>query len=120
MSRVKQVVALLNNGEPQILDLFKNTLQSRLYYILYETNDLRAALETAKRVLTKEKIDKQRTGQSSASPFLKANQKDTKRNSEIGVTFDALESIARNKESIDQLTSLVNRMDMKLDRRETQ
>ena len=38
--------------------------------MLYQIDDLRTAIETAKRVLTKEKIDKQRTGQSPASPFM--------------------------------------------------
>ena len=65
IGRVKQVAGLLNYGEPQILELFKNTLPSRLYYTLYPIDDLRTATETAKRVLTKEKIDKQRAGQSS-------------------------------------------------------
>ena len=78
VSRVKQVAALLNYGEPQILELFKNTLPSRLYYMLYPIDELRAAVETAKRVLTKEKIDKQRTGQSSTSPFMKASQESKK------------------------------------------
>ena len=66
-------------------------------------------------MLTKEKIDKQRTGQSSASPFMKANQ-ETKKNCEKGVSFGALETIERNSDSIDKLTSLINKMDMKLDR----
>ena len=35
--------------------------------MLYLINDLRTAVETAKRVLSKEKLDNQRTGQSSAS-----------------------------------------------------
>ena len=48
--KAKQVVTLLNYGEPQILELFKNTLPSRLYYI----NNLREAVETAKCMLTKE------------------------------------------------------------------
>ena len=42
--------------------------------MLYQIDDLRRANETAKRVLTKEKIDKQRSGQSSASPFMKDSQ----------------------------------------------
>ena len=39
ITRVKQVTALLNYGKPQILELFKNTLPSKLYYILYQIND---------------------------------------------------------------------------------
>ena len=72
------MAALLNYGEPQILELFKNTLPSWLYYMLYPIDDLRTSVETAKRVLAKEKTDKQRTGQSSPSPFMKANQKSKK------------------------------------------
>ena len=55
---VKQVATLVNYGDPQILELFKNTLPSRLYYMLYQIDDLRMAVETAKRLLTKEQIDK--------------------------------------------------------------
>ena len=73
ITRVQQVAGLLNYGEPQILELFKNTLPSRLYYMLYQINDLRTTVETAKRVLTKEKLDKQITGQSSVSPFMKTS-----------------------------------------------
>ena len=52
------MAALLNYGEPQILEWFKNTLPSRLYYMLYQINDLRVVVETAKRLLTKQQIDK--------------------------------------------------------------
>ena len=117
---VKQVAVLLNYGEPQILELFKNTLPGRLYYMLYQIDDLRTAIETAKWVLTREKIDKQRTGQSSASPFMKASQENSKKNCEKGVSFGALETTERNSDIKDKLTSLVNKLDMKLDRRETQ
>ena len=120
ISRVKQVAALLNYGELQILELFKNTLPNRLYYMLYQIDDLRTAIETAKRVLTKEKIDKPRSGQSSASPFMKASQENSKKSCEKGISFGALETIERNSDSIDKLTSLVSKLDMKLDRKEDQ
>ena len=68
--KVKQVAALLDYGDPQILDLFKNTLPSRLYYLLYHIDNLNVVIEMAKCILTKEKIDKQKTGQSSATPFM--------------------------------------------------
>ena len=61
---------LLGYGEPQVLEVFKNTLQTKLYWILFPIEDLRKAVETAKRILTKEKLDKQLTGQTSASPFM--------------------------------------------------
>ena len=47
IQKVKQVVALLNYGDPQILELSKNTLPSRLYYMLYQIDDLRVVVETA-------------------------------------------------------------------------
>ena len=111
-------MALLNYGEPQILELFKNTLPSRLYYMLYQIDDLRTAVETAKRLLIKEQLDKQKTGQSSASPLMKVSQEKSKKN-EKGVTFGAMETIKRH-DSIVKLTSLMNKLDMKLDRREVQ
>ena len=70
--KVKQVASLLNYGEPEILELFKNTLPSKLYWILFPINNLREAIKTAKRVMKKEKLDKQLTGQTSnISPFMK-------------------------------------------------
>ena len=119
---IKQVAALLNYGEPQILEMFKNTLPSRLYYLLYQIDNLNATIETAKRILTKEKIDKQKTGRSSTTPFMKASQ-DKSKKSEKGVSFGTLETketIDRHSTSIDKLTSLVNKLDMQLHRQEAQ
>ena len=67
---IRQVAALLGYGEPQILEVFKNTLPTKLYWILFPIGDLRQAVETAKRILTKEKLDRQITGQSSSTPFM--------------------------------------------------
>ena len=72
--------------------------------------------------MTKEKIDKQKTGQSSATPFMKASQEKLKKN-EKGVSFGVLETkgtMKRHSDSIAKLTSLVNKLDMKLYRREAQ
>ena len=54
--KVKQVAALLDYGESQMLELFKNTLPSRFYYLLYQIDNLNAMIGTAKQILTKEKI----------------------------------------------------------------
>ena len=70
--KVKQVASLLTYGEPEILELFKNTLPSKLYWILFPINNLREAVDTAKRMMNKEKLEKQLTGQTSnISPFMK-------------------------------------------------
>ena len=66
------MAVLLNYGEQQILELFKNTFPSRLYWVLIPIEDLRIAVDTAKRVLMKEKIDRQLSGQSgTTTPFMK-------------------------------------------------
>ena len=88
--------------------------------MLYQINDFRSTVETAKRVLTKEKLDKQKAGQSSVSPFMKGSKENTKKNNEKGVSFDALETIDRHSDSMDKLASLVCKLDMKLDKKETQ
>ena len=62
--RMSQVAAMLNYEEMQILENFKNTLPYQLYSTLINVNNLRDAIDLAKRVLTKEKFDRQLTGQS--------------------------------------------------------
>ena len=116
--------ALLNYGEPQILELFKNTLLSRLYYMLYHIDDLRMAVDTAKRLLNKEQIDK-KSGQATASPFMQTSQDNSKSKSkseknEKKVSFSAVEAIERTTDSTESLASLMDKMDTKLDRREDQ
>ena len=66
---IRQVAALLGYDKPQVLEVFKNTLSSRLYWFLFPIEDLRQAVETGKRILTIEKIDRQLVGQSSLSPL---------------------------------------------------
>ena len=56
ISKIKQVAALLNYRQPQILELFKNTLPSKLYWILFPITNLRDAVDAMKRELTKEKL----------------------------------------------------------------
>ena len=55
--RMSQVAAMLNYGEIQMLENFKNTLPYQLYLTLINVNNLRDAIDLAKRVLTKEKLD---------------------------------------------------------------
>ena len=69
-THIRQVAALLGYGEPQILEVFKNTLPTKLYWILFPIEDLGQAVETAKRILTKKKLDKQLEGQSLSTPLM--------------------------------------------------
>ena len=119
--RMSQVVAMLNYGEMQILENFKNTLPYTLYLTLINVNNLRDAIDLAKRVLTKEKLDRQLTGQSS-TPFMKATSNDNhllQNHHKKGVTFDAMEMLERNSNCIDRLTSLVSNMKMTMDRKQS-
>ena len=47
----------------------KNTL-NKIRLVLFPIEDLILEVETAKRILTKEKIDRQLAGQSSLTPFM--------------------------------------------------
>ena len=112
---------MLNYGEMQILENFKNTLPYRLYLTLINVNNLRDAIDLAKRVLTKEKLDRQLTRQSS-TPFMKASSNDShppKNHHKKGVKFDAMEMLERNSDCIDRLTSLVSNMKMTMDRKQS-
>ena len=68
-------------------------------------------------MLTKEQIDKQKSGQSSVSPFMNVNQQSPKKSSK-NVSFSAMETIQKQGDSIDKLTSLMNELSTKLDKRE--
>ena len=100
--RKGQVATLLGYGEPQILEAFKNTLPTKLYWILFPIEDLRQAVDTAKRILTKEKLDKQLTGQTSTSPFMSVRDRTDRR-----VSFNT-----RNKlgDKIDKLTVVMSKL----------
>ena len=53
VTRIRQVAALLGYEEPQILEVFKNMLPTKLYWILFPIEDLRQSVETAKGIVTK-------------------------------------------------------------------
>ena len=123
VNRIRQVVAMLAYGELQILEVFKNTIPNRLYWILFPIDNLRVAVETAKRVLAKEKIDRQMLGQSSTAPIMKASSENSYSSMKFckkGVTFDEMETIERNSNNIDKLTTLVSKLNMKMDKKELQ
>ena len=99
---IRQVVTLLGYGKPQILEVFKNTLPTKLYWILFPIEDLRQAVEMAKRILTKEKLDKQLTGQTSTSPFMSIREGTNRK-----VSFDTRDELGDKK---DKLTVMLDRL----------
>ena len=107
----------------QILENFKNTLPYRLYLTLINVNNLRDAIDLAKRVLTKEKLNRQLTRQST-TPFMKTTSNtdshSPQNQQKKGVTFDAMEMLERNSDCIDRLTTLVSNLKMTMDRKQTQ
>ena len=80
-SEWQQVVRLLGYEDPQVLEVFKNTVPNRLYWVLFPIDNLCEAVETAKQFLTKGKLDRQMPGQK-YYPFYEADRKE-KEDSEI-------------------------------------
>ena len=66
---------------------------------MFPIEDLRQAVETAKRILTKEKLEKQLTGQASTSPFMHIREGASRR-----VSFDTREELG---DKIDKLTVMI-------------
>ena len=99
---IRQVATLLVYGEPQILEVFMNTLPTKLYWILFPIDDLRQAVETTKRILTKEKIDRQLSGQSSSTLFISIKDNPSRR-----VTFDTGDELG---DKIDKLTVMTGKL----------
>ena len=83
VTHIKQVATLLGYGEPEILEVFKNALPTKLYWVLFPIENLRQVVETAKRILTKEKIDRKLAGQSLSTPFISVKDSCSKRDWKI-------------------------------------
>ena len=88
VNRIRHVANLLGYQQLQILEVFKNTLPTKLYWVLFPIMDLRQAVETAKSILMKEKIDRHLAGQTSSTPFMSIRDNCRKR-----VTFDMTDDI---------------------------
>ena len=104
VNHIRQVATLLGYQEPQILEVFKNALLTKLYWVLSPIMDLRQAVEIAKRILAKEKIDRQLPGQTSSTPFMSIKECFGKE-----VTFDMTDSI---EQKIDKLTVMMGKLVM--------
>ena len=101
MHHRRQVAKPLGYQEPQIIEVFKNILPTRLYWVLFLIMDLRQAVGTVKRILTKEKTDRQ-LGQTSLTPFMNIKEGYSKR-----VTFNMMDSI---EQKIDKLTVMMGKL----------
>ena len=102
VTQIRQLATLLGYGEPQVLEVFKNTLPTKLYWIIFLIDNLRQVVETAKRILTKEKLDKQLTGQTSTSPFMNVRDR-----TERTVSFNARDELG---DKIDKVTVMMSRL----------
>ena len=102
VTHIRQVPALLGYGELQILEVFKNTLPSKLYWILFPIVNLWQAVETAKRILIKEKLDRQLTQQSPSTPFMNIKDGHNRK-----VSFDIKEELG---DKIDKLAVMIGKL----------
>ena len=80
---IREIATLLGYGEPQILEVFKNALPTRLYWVVFPIEDLRNVVGTTERILTREKIYRKLAGQPSSTPFMSIQDSYNKE-----VTFD--------------------------------
>ena len=69
---------------------------------MFPIEDLRQAVETAKRILTKEILDKQLTEQASTSPFMSIRKGVSRK-----VSFDTRDEL---EDKIDKLTAMIGRL----------
>ena len=69
---------------------------------MFPIEDLRQAVDTAKRILTKEKLDKQLTGQTYTSPFMSIREGTSKR-----VSFGTRDELG---DKIDKLTMVMSKL----------
>ena len=99
---IRQVATFLGYSEPQILEVFKNTLPTELYGILFPIDNLRQAVETAMRILTKEKIVRQLSGQSSSTPFMNIKDSHSRK-----VSFDTSDELGDN---VDKLVVMIGKL----------
>ena len=73
---------------------------------MFPTEDLRQAVDTVKRILTKEKLDKQLTGQTSTSPFMSVRE-----GTDRGVSFNTRDELG---DKIDKLTVVMSKLAAKV------
>ena len=100
---IRQVTTPLGYQEPQILEVFKNTLPTKLYWVPFPVMDQRQAVEMAKRILMKEKTDRQLAGQTSSILILNIKEGFSKK-----VTFDTMDGI---EQKMDKLMVMMGKLE---------
>ena len=104
---IRQVATLLGYGKPQILEVIKKRLPTRLYWGLFPIEYLGQAVETTKRILTREKIDRQLTGQLSSTPFMSMKESYVNKK----VTFDTQDSLEEKTDRLMMMMSTLTTQD---------
>ena len=99
---IRQVANLLDYQDPQILEVFKNILPSKLCWVLFPIEDLRIAVDTVNRMVTKEKIDRQLAGQFSSTPFMNIRDSQGKK-----VSFNMQDDL---EQKIDKLMVMMDKL----------
>ena len=102
VTQIRQIATLLGYKEPHILEVLKKHTSYKIILDIVSIEDLRQAVETAKRILTKGKLDKQLTGQTSTSTFMSIRDR-----SERKVLFNARDELG---DKIDKLTVMMGRL----------
>ena len=102
VNHIRQVATLLGYQELQILEVFKNNLPTKLYWVLFPIMDLRQVVETAKRILPREKIDRQLVGKTYSTPFMSVRDGHNQR-----VTFNTTDDI---EQKIDKLMTMMGKL----------
>ena len=77
-------------------------LPTKLYWILFLIGDLRQAVERAKRILTKEKIDRPLSAQSSSTPFMSIRDSNNR-----NFSFDTKEDLG---DKMDKLAVMIGKL----------
>ena len=99
---IRQVATLLGYGEPQILEVLKNMLPTKLYWVLLPIENLIQVVERAKRIQTKAKMDRQLARQSSSMSFMSVKDSYNKR-----LTFNAQDGL---EDKIAKLTAMMGKL----------
>ena len=102
INHTRQVATLLRYQEPQILRSPQKQFPTKLYWVLFPIMDLRQVVEMAKRILIKEKINRQLSGQTSSTPFMNIRDSFNKR-----VTVNMTESM---EQKIDKLMVMMGKL----------